>query len=390
MIKLYKNHYDVRLQTLKLRDISGLPPMIFFTVSTMLERGVGKTYSTADTLLENYNKCGKYLESIIDHESYHARSGKFILVTRRISDLGAIANGIFTDLLKDKYPDYEVYEIFKKSKSYTTVILAHHESIVEYDKDGNPMEPKDVKVEEEVGWVVPINIKSDYFKRVGKKMYDADVFFFDEFQPTQNDEFLPHEVEKFITIYETVARGDGQPTRYIPCIFGSNCISCENPYFYYTGLTGKIQDSTKIYRGENCVYERVSVDGLIDTRLKSPAYRCFRRLFEEQGNNTYINDDKSLVCKTDGWGRAIYLCTLYDGQAYYGVHLYMGKNIYYISRNIDKQCKSVFALYVNENKLNNPVLSTVKLMRDIKKALFGGYLRVSDQGVQNMIRDYFT
>ena len=399
MIKQYKGHYDITLQTLRLKDQNGNTPVFFFACSTMADRCAGKTYSSAKMLLKNYFSHGKYLQNIINDPIYKARSGKFILFTRRITDLGKIATGVFSDVLafEKEFEGYTIQEI--TTDKISKIVLTHYEDFVDYDKDGNPKEPEEKRIDEEIGWVVPVAVKSDLFKRIGKTLFEADVMYFDEFQPTKDGEYLPNEVKDFWIIYETVARGhdpddttnDGGDSRYIPVILCSNTISIDNPYYYYTNLAGNIDSNTKIYRGNRVVYERCTVEGLADKRKEAPINVALARLIEEEANNTYVNDDHSLVAKPDQkWGRALYLATLDFGNESYALFEYPNKNLYYLCRKVDPNFPYKYAMFIDNNKKNAPIFKASPLLREVKKKIFDGHLRCQDQMIQNKIIKYFT
>ena len=71
-------------------------------------------------------------------------------------------------------------------------------------------------------------------KYLNKQSYmrieDVDVILFDEFQ-SESDNYCPNEVEKFISIHTSIARGQGKMTRYVPVFMISNPVSLINPYY---------------------------------------------------------------------------------------------------------------------------------------------------------------
>lgn len=389
MIKKYNGYYDVSLQLLKTRDQNNFPPQFFISCTTYDERGAGKTFSTANLLLQNYFEKGKKLENIIDHPDYKARSGQFILFTRRIGDLGNIAKGVLDATVSERYPDYTIEEVLGKGDKTSRIDLVHYEEFTPYDKDGNPKEPEQEKITETIGYVIPLNIKMDYFKRTGNQFYNIDCFYFDEFQP-EDESYLPDEIGCLVRIYETIARGKGEVERYIPIILTSNTVAVNNPYFKYTGLSRNIQSNTRFYRGDGVVYERPTVTGLSEKRKNSYLHRSLAKYFQETGDNTFINDDGSLVEHPDKWGRGLYLAALKVGPRVYGLYEYPQKRLFYVSRSIDPNNKYIYSLYIDNHQKNTPLLKTSPLLRDIRDHIYEGRLRVADQQIQNDLLDYFS
>lgn len=53
---------------------------------------------------------------------------------------------------------------------------------------------------------------------------------FDEFQ-SENNDYCPNEVQKFISVHTSVARGQGKQLRYVPVYMLSNPVTLLNPYY---------------------------------------------------------------------------------------------------------------------------------------------------------------
>ena len=102
----------------------------------------------------------------------------------------------------------------------------------------------------------------------------------------------------------------------------------------------------------------------------------------------WIMDNNSLVCKPDGWGRAIYICTLlYDGKQY-GVHAYYGSTYYYISNTVDKHCDYVYNVKM-DGDLNIPLLRSAPFLKQLRDNFYRGNVRVSTGEIQRMLIEIF-
>lgn len=353
MAKLYKEHYDCK-KLLSSLDADNMKPAFYIVCSKA--RGPGKTYSISRELIENYFNNGE----------------KFILLTRNMGDLGNIAAGVLNGYLQDKHKDMSVYEKIQMKGVFSRIFITKGTG--------------DTQETSEIGYVIPIRA-ADQIKKISSLFYDATSFFFDEFQPMSGT-YLKDEVSLLYNIYKSIARGKGSATRYMPIILGSNTINLDNPYFRALQLCNKIQSNTRFYKGHGVVFEKCEVEGLEEQHASQPIDRALSSHIKQNLSNDWLNDDNSLVCKPSSWGHSIYICTLVYNNERLGVHEYPGFGMTYISRNVDKTCKYVYNI-CNENHLNIPLLKSVTLLEQIRKRLFSGQVRVSDNGIQNILKDVF-
>ena len=240
----------------------------------------------------------------------------------------------------------------------------------------------------ECGYVIPIRA-ADQIKKISSLFYDATAFYFDEFQPSSNSSYLKDELGLLYNIYKSIARGDGSAIRYMPIYMASNTITLGNPYFIGLGLNSKIQSNTKFYRGDGVVFEMCVVEGLAEAHASAPIDQAMKTYLAKRGDNVWINDNDSLVCKPDKWGRAIYICTLVYNDKRYGLRLYPNVGFKYVSRSVDNSCQYVYNLTL-DGDLNIPLLKTTQLMLKLKDELYKGMVRVSDGGTQQMLVDVFS
>lgn len=351
MAKVYKDYFDIEhmIQTAMKEHIC-----FVIAVSEDKERGAGKTYSSAKFLYNRYVEHGE----------------RFMIFVRNVKELGNIAEGIFGNFLNDNYPDVTISE--KKQDNVFSYI---------YASQGKGEE----KQTDIVGYVVPLK------NAAGVKQYrgifqssNVRYFYMDEFMPLDG-KYLNGETRLMKTIYDTV---NGK-IEDLPIIMTANCITLGNPYFSMLGLNGKIQTNTRKIKTDTVVYENVTVEGLAEKHLNSAANRAFRQTGEEYTSNVWIADNNSLVCKPDGWGRAIYICTLVYENKRLGVYDYYGSPYTYISNTVDKHCDYIYNVKM-DGDLNIPLMRSAPFLKTLKDRFYRGTVRVSNGDIQRMLLEIFA
>lgn len=353
MAKTYKEHYD-NTKLVHSLDRDGEVPTFFIVCSRL--RGPGKTFQMCKMLFEKFLNEGK----------------KFILLTRHKKDLGTIADGCFEGYFQAEHPEYTMREVLQMGHTFSRVFA-------------------DTRVGEEVssvecGYVIPLSAVNDV-KKISSLFYDAWCFFFDEFMPV-DDRFLKNEVDLLMNIYQSVARGEGKAVRYMPIYMCSNTLSIQNPYFKALGLTSKLQSNTHFFKGEGVVFENCdNVEGLAEMHKSSGIEKALKKHLAEKGDNTWINDDCSLVDRPKGWGRSRYIATLIYGSESFGVHEYYQMGYVYLSRTTDNTCPHIYNLTFDNGNLNIPVIHSSILIQFIKTNYFLGKVRCQDGGIQRILQE---
>lgn len=353
MARTYKEHYN-NTKLITSLDRNGEVPTFFIVCSRL--RGPGKTYQMCKMLFEKFMDEGK----------------KFVLLTRHKKDLGTIAAGCFDGYLTDQHPEYSMRETLQMGHTFSRVYA-------------------DTRVGDEIssvecGYVISLASVND-IKKVSSLFGDAWCFFFDEFMPV-DDRFLKNEVDLFLNVYQSIARGEGKAARYMPVFMCSNTISLQNPYFKALNLTSKLQSNTHFYKGEGVVFENCdNVEGLAELHKSSGIEKALKTHLDAKGDNTWINDDNSLVAKPNGWGRARYIATLIYGNEQFGVHEYYQMGYVYLSRKTDHTCPHIYNLTFDNGNLNIPVINSSVLVQFIKRTYFMGNVRCQDGGIQRILQE---
>lgn len=350
--KIYKEHFDIR-NMMEEAESERIPFII--AISEDSQRGAGKTFSVARYLTEKYMNEGK----------------RCMLLIRDVKLLGKTAEGVFNAMLAKCYPGMHVYE--KKSDNVFSVI---------YIQSGTS---KDKKTDV-LGYVAPLKNAGDLknFRGIFEKA-NVKYFFMDEFM-TINCKYLQNEISLFKTIYDTV---NGE-CDYIPMVMTANCITLNNPWFQKLGLNkGLIQSNTRRIKTNSVIYENIVVEGLADKHINSPMNIALGQNTEQYLNNAWLADDSSLVCKTNGWGRPLYICGLvYEGITY-GVYFYSDVGLYYVSTSFDSSCDCNYALTLNGER-NIPILRNNRTVCHLRDWFYDGIVRCSNGKIQRMLLDIFA
>lgn len=96
---------------------------------------------------------------------------------------------------------------------------------------------------------------ADTFKKYASKFSHTSCQFFDEFQ-SESEHYVPDEVTKFISLHNSIARGQGKHRRYLPVYMCSNNISILNPYYTAWKVLDRISGNFKFLRCNGLVIEK--------------------------------------------------------------------------------------------------------------------------------------
>ena len=325
---------------LNMKDKNGEKPELFIVCSRV--RSAGKTYWFSRKLMRDFMKDGS----------------KFVLFTRHSQDLGHIADGVFKEMMMNEFPDWSVVEKQGLKGTYSNVFIEKQEE-------------KEV-VTKHCGYVVSLN-SSDKIKSISSMFVDAVQGFYDEFQ-TETGKYLPNEVDKFLSIHGSLARGGKNSRRYFPVYFASNTISITNDYFRELGLTNKLQDNTKKFRGDGFVYVKVENEELVERHSESGINRAFSANKSiDYADDSWLLDNNTGICKPDEWGKSIYLSTLILEGKKYGLHLYREYGVTYLSHSVDESDPNIFNLLIDGSP--NPAIRNTRMFATIKKAVDMGTMR---------------
>lgn len=307
---------------LSLKDINGETPEIYICTTN---RSGGKTTYFNRMVVKRFLATGK----------------KFCLIYRYNYELDSVADKFFKDIGRLFFQDK-----FMRSERRASGI--YHELYI-----GNASD--DVKESgKSCGYAVSLN-SANQLKKYSHLLSDTECMIFDEFMPEDN-RYCSNEVSKFISIHVSIARGNGEQSRYLPVYMISNPVTIINPYYVELGISERLTDQTVYLRGNGFVLEQGYVKSASDAQKTS----AFNRAFENNDymdyamESVYLNDNKAFIEKPIGSSR--YICTLrYKGREY-ALREYGEAGIIYCDDRPDTTFKDKIAVTTSDHDINYVIL----------------------------------
>ncbi len=297
-----KQYYD-GTKLLSLKDINGNNPEIYICTAN---RTGGKTTFFNRWAVNKFQQ-GK---------------GKFMLLYRYSYELDDVADKFFKDIEDLFFQGYCMKSIRRSKGIYHELILMDKNLIECENYEGTSC-----------GYAVALN-NSDQIKKLSHIFNDVERIIFDEFQ-SETNHYCPNEIRKFISVHTSVARGQGQQTRYVPVVMIANPVTIINPYYVELGISSRLRDDTKFLKGDGYVLEQGFVETASRALKESPFNRAFKNnaYIAYSSEAVYLNDSKSFIEKPSG--KSSYVCTLkFDGKDY-AVREYPETGIVYCDDSVD-------------------------------------------------------
>lgn len=308
------NYYD-GTKLLSLKDIKGKTPEVFMCTSN---RSAGKTTYFNRLVVNRFIKRGE----------------KFALLYRFNYELDGCDEKFFKDIKELFFPEYDMTAAKKMKGIYQELYLN----------------------EEPCGYAISIN-SADQLKRNSHLFSDIDNIIFDEFQSEQNH-YCDKEVEKFISIHNSIARGRSKQSRYVPVYMISNPVTILNPYYVAMDISTRLQKDTHFLRGDGFVLEQ----GYNETAAKALKSSAFNRAFGSSdyiaysAEGVYLQDDLSFVDTPTGRGK--YVATIRYAGIDYGVREYPELGIVFCDKSVDYQYPLKITVDTADHKLNYVMVSS--------------------------------
>lgn len=323
-------------------DINGQKPSIYISTSN---RSAGKTTYYNSYILRQYVKTG----------------AKFAILKRFVDDVPNTADNFFGALnvpakispgIARLYQGHEMEQTGKRGDAYNTLSY-----------DGK-----------ECGYVICLN-RANKIKQASNQLSDVQTVLFDEFVP-ETGQYVGNEIDKFLSIITSIARGGGHQQRYIRIILISNFVTLLNPYYEALGISDRLTSDTKYLRGDGFVVEQI-VNSAAKTAVESnAAIRAFSRgssYTDYLTGGQYLLDNKSLIARLTG--DSAYICTIEYGGHKYGLKLFKD-GLLYVDTSPDTTCKIV--IHTDRDSIrDNEYLGRYfpDLISDIKQHFDSGRIR---------------
>lgn len=313
------NKYYDGTELLSKKDINGDTPELFITTSN---RSAGKT---------------TYFNRMFTN-GWLKRKEKFALLYRYKYELEDVSEKFFKEIGNLFFPNYNMENKMRAKGIYHELLL------------------NDIPC----GYAIALN-SADQIKKISHLFNDVQRMLFDEFQSETNS-YCDDEVKKFISIHNSIARGNGEQTRYVPVYMVGNPVTLLNPYYIELGISQRLKADTHFLRGEGFVLEQ----GFNESASEAQKSSAFNRAF---GNNTYVqyasesiylNDNQNFIEKPTTRGR--YIVTLKYMGVEYAIREYVQEGIIYADDKSDSTFPVKITVTTQDHNINYIMLRNNDLL----------------------------
>lgn len=204
------------------------------------------------------------------------------------------------------------------------------------------------------GYALSLN-NADQIKKYSHLFSDIERMIFDEFQ-SETNHYCNDEVQKFISIHTSIARGQGEQVRYVPVYMLSNPVSIINPYYVEMGISARLKDDTKFLKGDGFVLEQGYIESASLEQQTSGFNRAFagNKYVAYSSECVYLNDNKSFIDKPTG--RSRYICTLKYKGSEFGVKEFTESGYVYCDDKPDSTFATKITVTTDDHSINYVML----------------------------------
>lgn len=262
-------------------------------------------------------------------------SEKFCLLYRYNYELDDVADKFYKDIGSLFFPD-TVMTSKRKAKGI------YHELYI----DGK-----------HCGYAVAIN-NADAIKRLSHLFSDVKRMLMDEFQ-SETNHYCSDEVRKFMSVHDSIARGQNKQTRYVPVYMLANAVSLINPYYVSMNISQRLDNKTKYLKGDGWVLEQGYVDSAARALKESAFHRAFANSEYDNystGQNVYLNDNLAFVEKPNGTGR--YIATLRYNGCNFAIREYREDGVLYCDDKADITYPMKISVTTEDHNINYVMLKS--------------------------------
>ena len=293
---------------------------------------------------------------------------KFLFLYRNKYETSDCAGTVFSQVEKLFYPELHLSQDTGVKNVYDKLYLSEKGS----DK------------KELCGFVTSLRA-SDAIKKYSSLLAEVSIVIFDEVFP-EDDNYLPDEIQRLMSIHDSLARGGGKQSRYLPFVLIGNLINVFNPYYESLGIVDDLQITTNYMRGIGWVVEQ----GFNETSAKLHAESGFHQAFSGQAytaaaqekryiNTSYLFIDNSIV------DSGLYLVSIRHKTKIYSVRWNERAGFYYCSNTPDPSFRILHAATetdVSDTAIYDPTSRYRKLLKDRYRQ---GVVRFKNMEVRNAI-----
>ena len=316
-----KSKYYDGTKILSLKDLDGRKPEIYIITTN---RTGGKTTYFNRWVVNRFFKRGE----------------KFALLYRYNYELDGVADMFFKDIGSLFFENYYMKSVKQAKGVFHDLYLC----------DKRVAEDEGIHC----GYALSIN-NADSIKKKSHLFSDVKTILFDEFQSESNN-YCPNEVQKFISIHTSIARGQGEMTRYVPVIMISNPVSLINPYYTALKISHRLKSDTKFLKGNGFVLEQ-GWNEIASEELKNSAFNTAfadEKYIAYASENVYLNDNTAFIERPVGNSK--YVATIcYNGKDY-AIRSYAENGYLYCDNKADITFKFKISVTTEDHKINYVML----------------------------------
>ena len=313
-------YYD-GTKLLSLMDINGNKPEIFICTSN---RTAGKTTYFSRYAVRRFIKFRE----------------KFAILYRWNTEMENCADKFFKDIRELFFDGFHMRSEKREKGAYYELFLVPPQDAT---GEGIPC-----------GYALSLN-NADKYKKMSHLLSDISRLLFDEFQ-SETNEYCPSEVIKFQSIHTSLARGQGEQSKYLPVIMISNPISIINPYYVEMDISSRLKDDTHFLRGDGFVLEQGFNESASIAQKESAFNRAFskNKYMAYSSEGVYLNDNKAFIEKPEGKSR--YLGTIKYMGCEYAIREFPAEGVIYCDDHADKTYKYKISLTTDDHNVNYVML----------------------------------
>lgn len=319
-------YYD-GTKLLSLKDLQGETPEIYMCTSN---RSAGKTTYFSRYIVNRFKR----------------GQGKFMLLYRFNYELSDVSEKFFKDIKTLFFPSDEM-------SSKSCMKGAYHNLYLN---------------DEHCGYAVAINC-ADTIKKNSHLFSDTACMFMDEFQ-SETNHYCPNEVKKFISIHQSVARGHGEQSRYVPVYMCANPVTLLNPYYTEMDISSRLLPDTNFLRGNGFVLEQGFVESASEAQQQSAFNRAFcnNSYVAYASEAIYLNDNNAFVEKISG--RSNYICTLRYMGKNYAIREFLNAGVIYCDTKADESFPFKITVTTDDHQINYLMLKRCDVFLSSMRQLF--------------------
>ncbi len=335
-------YYD-GTKLLSLKDKNGKEPELYICTSN---RSAGKTTFFSRYLVNRWKKHGE----------------KFILLYRFNYELADVPDKFFKEIQTLFFPGFVM-----TNKSRAKGI--YHELFIN---------------DKLCGYAISLNA-ADQLKKYSHLFSDCARILFDEFQ-SENNHYCPNEIQKFLSVHTSIARGGGKQIRHVPVIMLSNLVSLLNPYYVALGIYDQLDSKTKFVRGDGFVLEQGFIESVAEQKKRSGIFRAFSGSDYNRYNSEkiYLNDNYTFIESVEGKNN--YLLTFKINNGLFAIREYPEKGILYCDQRVDETFPVKMVIDADDMDVNYIVIRNNNyILQNLKWFFDHGSFRFKNVACKNAV-----